>query len=152
MSLALQPLSLRAANELVISLHRHHKPVRGHLFAIGAVEDGVLVGAAIVGRPVPRAYQDGFTAEVTRLVTDGTPNACSMLYAACWRAWRAMGGRRMGTYILLSEPGTSLQAAGWRWLYNTKSRPRGWDTPSRRRSSGPQGAKQFWEVGSDPGD
>ena len=145
----LQPLTLEAANNLVASLHRHHKPVVGHMFAIGAVVDGVLVGAAIVGRPVARAHDDGFTAQVTRLVTDGTPNACSMLYAACWRAWRAMGGRRIGTYILASEPGTSLAAAGWRMLYTTRTRPLGWHTPSRPRSSGPQGPKQFWEAGGD---
>ena len=143
----LQPLTLRAANDLVAVLHRHHGPVRGHLFAIGAVQDGVLVGSAIVGRPRPRAYQDGLTAEVVRLVTDGTPNACSMLYAACWRAWRAMGGTRMGTYLLKDEPGTSVAAAGWRWLYNTRARPQGWDTPSRRRAAHPQEAKQFWGAG-----
>ncbi len=114
--------------------------------AIGLVHESVLVGAAIVGRPVARERQDGFTAEVTRLVTDGTPNACSKLYAASWRAWRAMGGRRIGTYLLASEDGTSVKAAGWRLLYETRDRPQGWDTPSRRRTSGGQGPKQLWEA------
>lgn len=140
------PLRLREANEFVAAHHRHHAPVVGARFSIGAQDGGVLVGAAIVGRPVARMFDDGLTAEVTRLVTDGTKNACSMLYAACWRAWRAMGGHRLITYTLASEPGTSLRAAGWQVLYETKHRGKGWDTPSRRRTSGPQVAKQLWEV------
>jgi hypothetical protein len=140
------PLRLGTANNLVLRWHRHHKPVVGALFAIGASDGGELVGAAIVGRPVARMYDDGATAEVTRLVSDGTPNVCSMLYAACWRAWRAMGGHRLITYTLASEPGTSLRAAGWTALYQTSERPKGWDTPSRRRSSGRQEAKTLWEA------
>lgn len=70
-------------------------------------------GVAVVGRPVARHLQDGWTAEVTRVATDGTRNACSMLYGACWRACRALGWRRLVTYTLDTEPGTSLRAAGW---------------------------------------
>lgn len=144
--LRLVPLSLRTANAFVEAHHRHHRPVVGHRFSIGLAEGETLVGAAIVGRPVARAFDDGFTAEVTRLVTDGTRNACSKLYAACWRAWRAMGGHRLITYTLASEDGTSLRAAGFRVLYETRDRPHGWDAPSRRRQSGPQVAKQLWEA------
>lgn len=67
----------------------------------------------VVGRPVARHMADGWTAEVTRLATDGSRNACSLLYAAAWRAARAMGYRRLITYTLATEPGTSLRAAGW---------------------------------------
>ena len=146
MSLEIVPLKLAEANAFVIEHHRHHRPVVGHRFSIGVARDGLLVGAAIVGRPVARAFDNGTTAEVTRLVTDGTRNACSALYAACWRAWRAMGGHRLITYTLASESGASLRAAGWKVLYETKERPNGWDTPSRRRTSGPQVAKTLWEV------
>ncbi len=59
---------------------------------------------------------DGATAEVTRLCTDGTKDACSFLYGAAARAAFALGFRRIGTYILASEPGTSLTAAGWRLI------------------------------------
>ena len=142
----LVPLTLKQANEMVEVHHRHHRAVVGHRFSIGLADNGVLVGAAIVGRPVARMFDDGVTAEVTRLVTDGTRNACSMLYAACWRAWRAMGGHRLITYTLASEAGVSLRAAGWRVLYETRLRPKGWDTPSRRRISGEQVAKQLWEM------
>lgn len=138
MSLHLVPgLALREANELVAQLHRHHRPVKGCKFVVGVADDrGGLRGAAIVGRPRARELQDGWTAEVVRLVTDGAPNACSMLYAACWRAWRAIGGRRITTYILASEPGTSLRAAGWRPVAEVKHRPSGWDVPGRRRLEG----------------
>jgi len=142
----LVPLTLEEANTLVEQWHRHSKPVVGHRFSIGIQDGERIVGAAIVGRPVARMLQDGFTAEVVRLVTDGTKNACSMLYAACWRAWRAMGGTRLITYTLTTEPGTSLIAAGWKAVYQTAHRAKGWDTPSRPRVPTPQQPKTLWEV------
>lgn len=114
MGLVLRPVSLREANAFVEKYHRHHKKTVGHKFSVGVEEDGELVGVAIVGRPVSRYLDDGWTLEVNRLCTDGTKNACSMLYAAAWRAGRAMGYKRMVTYILESESGTSLTAAGWK--------------------------------------
>lgn len=109
-------LSLDEANAFVASNHRHHKPVVGHLFSIGAEIAEQIVGVAIVGRPVARLRDDGMTAEVTRLCTDGTKNACSFLYGASARAAFALGYARIGTYILATEPGTSLMASGWRLL------------------------------------
>lgn len=72
------------------------------------------MGVAIVGRPVSRYLDDGWTLEVNRLCTDGTRNACSFLYSAAWRAARNMGYKRLVTYILDTETGTSLNAAGWK--------------------------------------
>jgi hypothetical protein len=109
-------IGLDEANAFVSALHRHHKPVVGHLFSIGAAMDDKIVGVVIVGRPVARMRDDGVTAEVTRLCTDGTRNACSFLYGAAARAAFALGFKRIGTYILASEPGTSLTAAGWRLI------------------------------------
>lgn len=113
--LAIVPLRLREAAALVERWHRHHRPPQGGLFAVGvaSLDEGRVVGAAIVGRPVARLLADGWTAEVTRVATDGTANACSALYGAAWRAARAMGYRRLVTYTLGTEPGTSLRAAGW---------------------------------------
>lgn len=113
-------MKLPDANDFVARLHRHHRPVVGHLFSIGAAEAGNLVGVAIIGRPVSRMRDDGLTAEVTRLCTDGTKDACSFLYGAAARAAFALGFKRIGTYILASEPGTSLQGAGWRMIGQTK--------------------------------
>ena len=109
----LVPTTLREANAFV-KAHRHHKPVTGHKFSIGCEAEGRLVGVVIVGRPVSRYLGDGLTLEVNRLCTDGTRNACSMLYAAAWRAARAMGYKRIVTYILESENGASLRASGWK--------------------------------------
>lgn len=82
------PITLKEANAFVGQHHRHHKPVVGHKFSIGCTDGEKIVGVAIVGRPVSRYLDDGWTLEVTRLCTDGTWNACSMLYAAAWRAAR----------------------------------------------------------------
>lgn len=126
------PCTLKEAHAFTARWHRHHGPSVGALFAIAcAASDGYICGVAVIGRPVARMLQDGFTAEVTRLSTDGTKNACSMLYAAAWRTARAMGYRRLITYILASEPGTSLKAAGWRLVGETKAGR--WDRESRPR-------------------
>jgi ParB family chromosome partitioning protein len=114
------PVTLATANAFVAQHHRHHRPVVGHKFSIGCTDtddnDGEekLVGVAIVGRPVSRHLDDGFTLEVNRCCTDGTKNACSMLYAAAWRAARAIGYRKLITYILETESGISLKAVGWK--------------------------------------
>ena len=111
--LTLIPVSLAQANEFVRQHHRHHKPVAGHKFSIGCAENGRLCAVAIVGRPVSRYLDDGFTLEVNRLCSDGTKNACSILYAAAARAARAMGYHKIITYTLDTESGASLRAAGW---------------------------------------
>ena len=143
--LQLVPCELDEANEFVAQHHRHHGRVVGHKFSI-AVSDGErVVGVAIVGRPVARRLDDGWTLEVTRLATDGTKNACSALYAAAWRAAREMGYRKMVTYILDTEPGSSLAAAGWRCVGSTPGRS--WSVPSRPRvDKHPLQAKLRYEV------
>ena len=108
------PVSLKEANAFVVQHHRHHGPVVGHKFSIGCTDGDRIVGVAIVGRPVSRYMDDGLTLEVNRLATDGTRNACSMLYAAAWRAARAMGYKKLITYIMKTETGSSLKAAGWK--------------------------------------
>lgn len=125
------PLDLASANEFVRLHHRHHRPVVGHKFSIGAVRNGDIVGVAIIGRPVARMRDDGWTLEVTRLATDGSRNVCSFLYGAAAKATFALGYRRIGTYILASEPGTSLNAAGWRTVGEVKGRS--WSCVSRPR-------------------
>lgn len=119
MKLNVIPLDLAEANLFVARHHRHHKPVVGHKFSIGAALGHVIVGVAIVGRPVSRHRDDGLTLEVTRLCTDGTQNACSFLYGACARAAFALGFQRIGTYVLAIEPGASLKASGWKLIGQT---------------------------------
>lgn len=131
MTLRLVRIDLGEANAFVAQHHRHHRPVVGHLFSLGCAEGEKIVGVAIVGRPVSRMRDDGETAEVTRLCTDGTKNACSFLYGAAARAAFALGFVRIGTYILATEPGASLTASGWRCLGQRGGGS--WSVPSRPR-------------------
>jgi hypothetical protein len=127
-----RPITLRAANAYVAALHRHHTPSRGHKFSVSVVDDdGEVRGVAIVGRPVARGFDPEAVAEVTRVCTDGTPNACSMLYGAARRICREMGYQKIITYTLSSEPGTSLRGAGWKVDGEVRGRP--WSCPTRPR-------------------
>ncbi len=118
MSLYLCPITLKDALVYVKSLHRHHRPPQGGLFAVGCSVKGsqVVCGVAIVGRPVSRYEDDGWTTEITRMCTDGTKNACSILYRAAWRASRALGYKRTITYTLPEEGGASLRASGFKLI------------------------------------
>ena len=148
MSLRLVPLTCAEARDGVTRWHRHHAAPAGDLFRVGvATSDGLLVGVGIAGRPVARAFDNGDTVEVTRIATDGTPNACSMLYAALTRAAWALGYRRVITYTQDGESGSSLKASGWRIIAQRPARS-GWDTPSRPRDDAKYEVAQrtLWEA------
>lgn len=114
MSLELYPCSYQTAAQFVGSNHRHNKPPVGHKFSIAVYDDdGTLHGVCMVGRPIGGYLDDGVTLEVNRCCTDGTRNACSMLYGAAQRAARALGYKRIVTYTLESENGASLRASNW---------------------------------------
>lgn len=134
------PIDFDEACAFIAKHHRHHKAPQGHKFSIALSDGEHILGVVIVGRPVARMLQDGWTLEVTRLATDGTRNGCSKLYAAAWRAAKAMGYKRLITYILDTETGCSLKAAGWRLIgaagggsWHTKSRPRVDKHPTQRK-------------------
>jgi hypothetical protein len=136
---------LKAANEMVSSMHRHHKPCVGHRFSLGIIDDeGTVRGAAIVGRPVSRETSQYDIAEVSRLVTDGCQNGCSALYGACARVAKEMGFTKIQTYILESEPGTSLKASGW--VMEAITSGGNWNHSWRkgRREDQPMVRKQRW--------
>ena len=136
------PLTLREANAFVKEHHRHHGAAAGCKFAIGIKDDGKLIGVAICGRPVSRYYDDGLTLEINRVCTIGTKNACSRLYGACRRIASAMGYKRMITYTLLSESGTSLKASNA--VFNGVAGGEIW-TGKRQRDNGvPREHKKRW--------
>ena len=144
------PITLREANTFVERFHRHNKKTQGHKFSVGAVYGEELVGVAIVGRPVARKLDDGFTTEITRVcVKDEAPkNTCSFLYGRCWRIWQQMGGLRMITYTLQSESGASLRASDWKILGETKNwNPgKGWTTRADREWQPVHSEKKYrWE-------
>lgn len=152
MRLHLVPVRSRQAAAFVREWHRHHRPPTGQIFAIGvADEDGILRAVAIVGRPMARHLDDGFTLEVTRTCTDGARNANSLLYGAAWRATKALGYTRLITYTQAGESGASLRGAGWRVVAERPARP-GWDRPSRPRAT--RGTEHVtrarWEAPSPP--
>jgi hypothetical protein len=152
MTLHTVPLSLEEANAFVKRHHRHHKPVPGHKFSIGVADIGAhphgnedIRGVCIVGRPVSRIRDDGLTLEITRLCTDGTPNACSKLYGAAAKAAFALGYKRIGTYTLPEEGGASLRASGWKCIGEAGGGS--WNVPSRPRvDTAPTQRKLLWEA------
>jgi len=146
MTLHVVPVDLAEANAFVAVLHRHHKPVVGHRFSLGVVDDdGLLHGVCIVGRPVARmAGKPRDVAEVTRLATDGTENACSILYGAAARACRAMGFRRIQTYTLPSEGGASLRASNW--VLEGKAGGGQWGRKDRPRQTEQADVKSRWAL------
>lgn len=83
--------SFADACAIVARLHRHHEPPVGHKISLGVLVGRRVVAVAIAGRPVNRLLDDGLTLEVVRLASDGTRNACSMLYGATWRVAKAAG-------------------------------------------------------------
>jgi hypothetical protein len=112
-AMVIRPITFRAACAYVTAYHRHNKAPRGHKFSIAAMVDDCIVGVAMVGRPVARAFDDGLTAEINRTCTEGYPNANSMLYGAAARACKAMGYLRVISYTQADETGASLKAAGF---------------------------------------
>lgn len=146
-TLQITPISFAEANAFISIYHRHHKPVVGCKFCVAVSENEKVVGVAIVGRPVSRHLDNGWTLEVNRCCTDGTKNACSMLYSASWKAAKALGYQRLITYTLPQEGGASLKASNWKCIglrgggnWNVKSRPRV-DVDETLR-----GQKVLWEA------
>lgn len=144
--LELQPISFREAADFVNRYHRHHIAPQGHKFSIGMNDGENVVGVIIVGRPVARHQDNGWTLEVTRCcVMEGVKNGCSKLYASAWRATKALGYKRLITYTLSEEPGTSLRAAGWREIGKTGGGT--WSRQGRLRvDKHPIGQKTLWET------
>ena len=130
--LVIRPITLKAANVYVAQKHRHNIPTNGHKWSLACYDGDRLCGVAIAGQPIARKLDDGLTIEVRRVCTDGTYNACSILYGAAARVAKEMGYRSIITYTLISEPGTSLKASGWK---NCGEAGGGvsWDVPSRPR-------------------
>jgi hypothetical protein len=139
---------LKTAQEFIREHHRHNSPPQGHKFSIGLMEGERLIGVVIVGRPIARAQNDGYTAEITRCcVLDNQRNANSKLYGVAIRAARAMGYRRVITYTLPEESGASLKAVGFQLDGLTASNSNGWNMPGRPRKTPekyPTGSKNRW--------
>jgi hypothetical protein len=142
----ISPATTTEAREFVMAHHRHlPKPPRGGRFALAVLDDDLQVRAvALVGHGA-RLSSDRWTATITRVASDGYPNACSALYAACARSWRAMGGKTLYTFTLERELGSSLRAAGW--LSDGVTNGGEWSRPTRERGPAEEsGPKVRWRA------
>lgn len=127
------PITFEDAKDFVREHHRHHLEPHIRVLQLGVALDSMLVGVAIAGLPNSRVIAaEGYTLEVIRTAVDGTRNANSMLYAACWRAAKALGWDRLITYNQEGESGESLRGAGFRIVAERPARG-SWDMPSRPR-------------------
>lgn len=147
MSLRIVPVTWEAACEFVAEWHRHLDPPLRSIYRHGVADDrDVLRGVALTGRPVSRLFDDGLTLEITRVATDGTRNASSMLYAAAASTCKDSGYYRVITYNLADESGESLRGAGFVLVAKRKPRP-GWNMPGRPRADrGSDGVERgLWE-------
>lgn len=142
--LQVRPCTLKQANELVSSLHRHHKPAQGHRFSLALYDGERLAAVAICGRPVARKCDTYYTLEITRCASDGTANAISKLYGAICRAARAMGYDAVQTYTLPEEGGASLRASGFEFAGEAGGGAWVHTDGKTRRNDQPTGVKHKW--------
>lgn len=139
--------------DLVNEHHRHHPAPQGWKYGIAVYNGRVMVGVAVVGRPVSRVLQgkEPTTLEVTRVCTFGDTrlrrNAATKLYGACGTEALKRGYNKLVTYTLADqENGASLRAANF--VPTGRTEPRSWDRPKRGRTDkAPTCAKVRWERG-----
>lgn len=139
----IRPITFRTASAYINEHHRHHSATAGCKFCIGVFDDDRMCGVAVCGRPVSRHLDDGLTCEINRVCTDGTRNACSMLYGASCRIAKAMGYKKVITYTLESENGASLRASNFK--YDGIAGGKMWTGKRSGRDNGvPQEMKKRW--------
>lgn len=145
--LTVVPCTIDQANAFVKQIHRHHGsiPIARLAFAVTG-EAGIIRGVCIIGRPCNTYLDDNWTLEVRRVCTDGCPNACSFLYGAAWKAARAIGYKRLVTYTLPEEGGSSLRAVGWKEIKGCGGKA--WNHKKRTRQENPLFLmkKTRWEI------
>jgi hypothetical protein len=130
--MTLQPWTVKQALPFVADVHRRLPRVQGGLWAVRVTLDEQTVGCALVGHPARLLAAKGVLGVLRVAVSEGHPNACSMLYGACSRAAKAMGARGLVTYLHEDEHGASLKASNW--IYDGMTEGREHDRPSRRRA------------------
>ena len=134
--LSIIPLTLKEANEFVTKHHRHNKKCAGHKWSVGAIYKNKLVGVIIVGKPIARKLDNRFTLEINRncVLDDAPKGTCSFLYAKAIKIWQSMGGKKIITYTLTTESGSSLKAVNFNneTKVQTLKKNTGWTTRANR--------------------
>ena len=132
------PITLQEASAYIDRRHRHSAGPKFHKFSICLRVPGEPdpVGVAVASTPKARHQMDGETLEINRCCTDPRyADVCSCLYARAVRIGRELGYRRLLTYTLLEESGSSLRAVGFQPDGVTKASADGWNSPSRFRDT-----------------
>ena len=78
-------LTIAEAEAFLADHARHYTAPAEKIAAIGLSENGVLHGAAILGRT-----EEGH-GKLAHIYVDGAWHGYSLLYGACWRAYQALG-------------------------------------------------------------
>jgi hypothetical protein len=147
-TLRVVPVTITDARKHIERHHSHHHAPVGGLLACAVAEGDRVCCVAVLSRPVARMLDArGDVAEVTRVASDGTKHAASMCLAAVTRAALALGWRRLVSYTLLGEAGTSYRAAGWRCTGIVEA-SQGWHSRGGRTIA-QGGGKARWETGPD---
>lgn len=139
--LEVRPITYKAACAYISEHHRHIGKPQGWLFGAAAFVAHEIVGVVMVGRPA-RLLQDGTTAQLHRVCSDGTFNAPSFLIARGRRAAAEVGYRRVFSYTQPGESGASMRAAGFRLVRVTRAQD--YDRPCRARAKQPLVPKLVW--------
>lgn len=130
----LVPLTLADCRRFVASYHSH-SPVtaKGWLFGVGVRgSDGNLAAVGIASRVKARHLDKLEHVEISRVATDCTRMACSMVYGHLCSAAKHLGRTRAYTYTLASECASCVKAAGF--VFDAESPDeRGWDRSKRPR-------------------
>lgn len=147
MTLELQPVSQREAFTWIDDVHSTHDAPPGAKFCIAVNDGSDIVGILTAGRPVSRHQQDGWTLEVTRVATDGHPNAASKLYGAALRAAWPLGYKRVITYTVTeTEDAIPLKATTFKEVRKDAGGG-SWDRDDRPRvDDHPTQVKTLWEA------
>jgi hypothetical protein len=135
--LEFQDVKFGDAADFVDQHHRHSDAPVGWKFGASVSNGNDVVGVVMAGRPISAALQKQGCLEINRVCTnDSLPkglrwNACSMLYGHASRKAFRHGYKRVVTYTLESEDGTSLRAAGF--VPVARSRGGSWNRKNRPR-------------------
>ncbi len=138
------PLTKQQADDFVEEHHSHLGKPRLYSWCVGVAEDARLCCVATAGQPLAYQLCDGLTVEINRVASDGTRHAASMAIGALARALLAIGYRRLLSYTILGEAGTSYKAAGW-WVTARSSDKQGMRRPDFDHPL--RGEKIRWEYG-----
>ena len=147
--LDIRPITLKGANARISDHHRHSASAgaTSSRWPSGTAEDDVMVGAAIVGRPIQRNLGRRAALEVLRVAVfpEGHPlhrkGACSALYGAACRAAFAMGYVAVHTHTLRTETAAACTVRGSSARREVRGRCRhGWTNRGAGRTGGDERA------------